>query len=800
MSPLSRVPSRRIAAGGAADAASIALFLALCGLLAARPMISETFERIELSFLSQANVAAPTPATSVWIDACLLVASAIAFVYLGPRGGGLRLTWAATAILTAMVALSTLGAGEKRLAANAGANLCIAAVAAIALHRLMAAAWMPRALLAAMIASASVNALKCGLQAAYEFADTREAWQQQKTLLLAAGRDADDPAIVNYERRLQSGNAFGLLAHPNVTASCMAMGAVATIGILAAAVVAGPRSSSRLGSVLAGGTAIAALLAVGIALTGSNGAIGAAAVGVVVLVGAGMLVSRASVGPAALMLACAAAYAGVIVAIAVLGATRGTLPGASLAFRWEYWIAALHAMPDVGLVGLGRENFGPAYLLHKAMHATEEVRNPHSLWIALWVELGPVGLLAGAALLAAAIAATIPRATTDVAGSVEPARPSAGRSGGMSGTTGPEGPTGMPRIAVILVPVAVLLVQGACSGTPLQAPFPHVTFLWLCEVAFAWIVVYGGALFALQWAKPPALWAVAGCFGAGACALVHNLIDYSLLTPAGIAMFVGITAAGARIGRPASDPIRPAAATRITAAAIGVAACGCYAMAVLIPTTASEAHFDRALAAARGARSPEQFSRAADVGHAAATADRWDSSVPRSLGHMFAQAAQSPGIPPRWRRQWLDQARQFASIAEARNPWSTPNARLTARVAEQGALEMEWADQLEDASRERSRACLAWTRVTELYPTSPRDHLAAAGAYWIAWRLDGAEEAGLRCLAHLDRCLAIDETRPADNASKLRRRERSEIHAISGEVRCRAIAPPVLGLQGGHTR
>src|SRR5262249_51185584 len=152
----------------------LACFYLILAILAARPMVPETFERVELSFLANTADLGPTPATTVWMDAILLVASALAIVRYGFGGARFRFAWMATGLLLLAVIISTAAAGEKRVAANAGAELCVFAIAGWALVRLMGQGWMSRILLAAAIASAGTNAIKCGLQRAYEFADTSE--------------------------------------------------------------------------------------------------------------------------------------------------------------------------------------------------------------------------------------------------------------------------------------------------------------------------------------------------------------------------------------------------------------------------------------------------------------------------------------------------------------------------------------------------------------------------------------------------------------------------------------------------
>ena len=59
-----------------ADRFRIAAFLVIIGLVAARPLMAETFERVDVSFIQDTDTG-PTPASTVWMDTLLLAASAV---------------------------------------------------------------------------------------------------------------------------------------------------------------------------------------------------------------------------------------------------------------------------------------------------------------------------------------------------------------------------------------------------------------------------------------------------------------------------------------------------------------------------------------------------------------------------------------------------------------------------------------------------------------------------------------------------------------------------------------------------
>jgi O-antigen ligase len=375
------------------------LFAVLAGVLCARPLISESFARASLSFLPVATPGGTSPATTVWLDVILLVATVLIWIRHWRHLPG-PLVVAALGLLLAAVVVSVTVAGDKRQAANAGAHLFVMALAATALVRVLRARWMVHVLLAALLASGFTNATKCLMQRSYEFDASLEQWQQQKAALAADGVDVEAPDIVNYERRLRSGEAFGYLFHPNVTASCLMMCSLIAVGILIGVLrKPGLKTDQRIAATLIVGLLVVRLVT-GVWSTGSMGAGVAGGVAGLALLSLGLTRQWVAKHARRVFALLALAYVGVMAIGAGYGILKGTLPHTSLAFRWQYWQAAARAYADEPLTGIGRENFRAAYLLHKVPESTEEVSNPHDLWLTLLVELGPLGLIAGALLIA----------------------------------------------------------------------------------------------------------------------------------------------------------------------------------------------------------------------------------------------------------------------------------------------------------------------------------------------------------------------------------------------------------------
>src|SRR5439155_824019 len=67
------------------------------------------------------------------------------------------------------------------------------------------------------------------------------------------------------------------------------------------------------------------------------------------------------------------------------GLAHGTLPSASLAFRWNYWIGSMRIFRTHPLLGVGWNNFGPSYLAVRAIEASEEIKDPHNFIVRILV-------------------------------------------------------------------------------------------------------------------------------------------------------------------------------------------------------------------------------------------------------------------------------------------------------------------------------------------------------------------------------------------------------------------------------
>ena len=737
------------------------LFYVLLAMLAARPLISEGYERLEVSFLSALpDAGGPTPAATAWLDALLLATSIFAL-------GRIR-HWLAhglailgLVLLTAAVFVSSAAAGDKQLAFFAGGGVLIGALSACALAALVRTRWMLHLLLGALLATGCTTALKCIRQSTHELEQTREYWEQEyKPGLLRQGYEPDDPLLVNFERRMLAGEAHGFLGHPNVTASCLMIWLLVAGGLL----LGGLRGNGLLQPALV--LLLAVLLAAALWFTGSRGALGAGLVGLVVLVFFGVAArwcGRHARGLLALLLA---GYVAVIAGVGAYGVVKGTLPHPSLAFRWYYWSAAGQAIQEAPLTGIGRENFAQAYMRYKPAAGTEEVRNPHNVWLSLLVETGPLGL-AGGGLLALLV---LSRGLRNLA----PA------------TSGPILGGDVTLIRAVPLVGGVLCVQAWFSGTPFGTP--GIALVWWQDIAFVWTLSFGVVLWVLHGLATRTrgeTWLAAGLCAGVVAALVHGLLTFALLTPGGLAVFVLCAVgavrvrAGAQQGADASPPVRLRA--RVLRAVPLVALLGLHVLGAVVPSHNSAVACGRLDAALRQPPSPWRLRAILNAAYGTVYSGR-DPAAARAGASTVLRLARVPDRDDRERLGWLRIAAKYAEMAVRRNPRDTANYVLLATVQGELAAWQERLGDMDDARRTLREATDNWDRAVELYPTNPRTRISAGQAWLAWWEKSGDQEAARQAREHLEAALRIDACRPVDDAVRLRPRELAVIDTLWGRL------------------
>lgn len=209
-------------------------------------------------------------------------------------------------------------------------------------------------------------------------------------MLASKGWEPDSPSARLFERRLRQVEATGWFGLSNVYGSVVGACAAAWILLSIGAI------GARFRRIVAGGDAglivlVALAACAALALSGSKGAIGAAAIGLGVVLATIVLPL-----PAALRQRLAP-WLGPVIAAAVLalvlvrGAVGERIGELSLLFRWQYMQGAAQIIADHPVLGVGPAGFKDAYLLAKPPLSPEEVESPHSIFFDLIARLGIFG-------------------------------------------------------------------------------------------------------------------------------------------------------------------------------------------------------------------------------------------------------------------------------------------------------------------------------------------------------------------------------------------------------------------------
>ncbi|MCH7871212.1 MAG: O-antigen ligase family protein [Planctomycetes bacterium] len=737
----------------------LAAFFVIIGILAARPLMSETFEYVRVSFIEDSGTG-PTPAATMWMDALLLAASAIALSRVDRWTRTVRIAAAAIGLLLAAVIVSSFFADNKRLALNAGASLLIGFVAAAALIRLMTARWMVSVAVAAMLATGAATAFKSMSWHWSEFDQTRRDWQTKKTQLIAEGVDVESGILQNFERRLESGESSGYLSHPNIAGSLLMMWLLPAASLLIAWLVRAVRRRERetTESVIIL-TVLCGVLAIGLWFTGSGGAFvgaiaGAAMLGMLAL--AGKWIARR---PGTILAVLAGGYLAVIGAAAAYGTFKGTLPHPSLAFRWHYWTAAASAIREAPLSGVGRENFAAAYMQYKPAESPEEVRNPHNLWVSVQAELGLFGLIAIGTLVFAWAYAALRRQGHGVA------------------------PTGggreIPNAYMVATILALCVAHGLFARMGISNPYILLRY-WMLEIVLIWAVVFTCAARVIHARPEHDRWLRAGLVAAVVAALVHGLVGFAIFTPAGLGVVAVLAAAAICPLRVAAD----AGKLRFVhaAAAPMVIAVVAHLLLIVAPTTRTEvamAGLRRAVGSGGGGAA-----RVLATTEVIVTGDPWDSSSLRQLAEIAArQIVPSAPMSAAQREQLLLRARTIATRAVERSPGAVANWGVLARINEQLGGWFRSLERHDDALAALRAAIRCRQESVRLYPTSARRRIGFAKLLSLLWSETGEEDAGRSSITQYETALELNDRLNEVEVMRLSEKELASIHAQLDRLR-----------------
>lgn len=356
------------------------------------------------------------PAGSLLLDLLLLLASAAALIGESLAGRSIRWPLIALAVLPApVVAYHAIGNIQN---AWLGFTWVAAPCAAVAAAHLARDARLRILMLALLLAVLGPLLVRAAYQTWVEHPRTVAEFERVKnTFLRDRGWEPGSSQALVFEQRVRSPQPTAWFATTNILATFLAAGLIA----LAALTIASLRLRMQSGYI---GALAISTLAVGImlAVSGSKGALAAAAVGVVLLTAFTLL-------PRAGLLSRSWPFVFPLLVISVLAAVivRGCiLPESfandrSLLFRWHYMQASAAIIAEQPLLGVGPDGFQAAYVLHRPARNPEEVQSAHAMFLDWLATLGIAGTawiaLSALLLIAAARSLSLPSesATTESA-------------------------------------------------------------------------------------------------------------------------------------------------------------------------------------------------------------------------------------------------------------------------------------------------------------------------------------------------------------------------------------------------
>ena len=765
---------------------SLLVLLVLVGL---RPLVPESYDNGGDSLgRALAVLADPTPLRTAVFDLLILLCACGCLLgrVLRPGGAYRRtgLEWG-TLILLFAATISCISAGQQRLALNASLDWLCYPVLTIVLVQLLRTSFLRRLLLAVVLASAAAQAVECFDQYYFAYEDTRAQYESVKEELWARqGVELDSPQVELYEHRLLAHEAQGYLGHPNVAGSYLILCAFAAGGAAWSMFWGAGGVNRRLRGLGTAGLTVALVWAAG--LTDSRGALAAGSAGLALaLLLFGFKEWIGTHRRKAWLIGWACMVLGMLAAVGH-GLYHGSLPSASLDFRWKYWQASTDLIADHGLTGVGRENFGRHYLRYKPIGSPEEISNPHNLLVQATAEWGMLGL-AGMTLLllgGSRAASGVMRRRTESA-TVEH-QESEGRPRGLT-LAAEKRENVLPWAAGLFA--GVVLLRLTLLGTN------DANYLYFNGVltGAAWLIGFGLVVFGAsgdrrqeQSIVPVTVTVVVvGLF----TLLLHDLINFALFVPGTATTFFALLAyvIAARVHReaeveaPAAEPLsakRPwVPLILMTAATVAVL------MLLVLPVGRGVRRLEHARASSRQLTSAPLAEQPAQRRFLEArAADVLDSTAPRE----HAEWLLSLGGVPHLREDALDSALTAIEEALQRDPYSIQLYRLQMHAYRTRA-------ELHESAADRAAAIEAARAALRLYPQDPRGLLALADRLLEAAEAEGSPDRLQEALTTYYEALALDASRPAwEVIRRFPRRIRTRIEATIDTIETRLELPPPL--------
>lgn len=323
-------------------------------------------------------------------------------------------TDAAVIVLTALVAISARRGVDWRIAINLAWEWVAIGTVYLLFRNLPRSRAESSALALALAATAAAVSAYGLFQVGVELPELQAAYRRNPALILARmGIEPGTPSQQAFEHRLIGSNeAYATFALANSLAGFLVGPLVLILGLSLQTLARPDDRGSRWGA-LAMAAPPALLILACLILTKSRSAWVGLLVALVILAWQArhLLPRRRLVGLFALGAVVVAGLATAGVATKRLDLQVLTQSGMSMRYRLEYWRGAWGVITegasssakalwtDTFWAGVGPGNFGSHYLLHKLPQSSEEIQDPHNLFLEVWATSGVWALLALAAAL-----------------------------------------------------------------------------------------------------------------------------------------------------------------------------------------------------------------------------------------------------------------------------------------------------------------------------------------------------------------------------------------------------------------
>jgi O-antigen ligase len=500
-----------------------AAFVLTLALVAARALMPEVL-RDATTILPGASLAprSAQAATSLVLDllCCLpallvLVRRVIEKDYLIQ----LRISHLLIGAFALWAALSTIWATDQYAALVTATHILAAAVVIWSTTQLVRS-WLRLRIVAGICFGLLLAYLAHGF--IYRFVDSADNlryWQEHRAQILQEhGWTADSFEAKQFIKNIESREILGFNQSPN---------SFAAVIVLLVVIGAGAGIQRRLDGAGWGPAAIvAATVPLALAMfwfTGTRTAVGTIIIAALIFAGVRALGPWLRRRPARAYIAGLSLVLLVIAAVIGHGIYHGSLPGASLTFRWRYWVAASRIFDQHPWLGVGWSNFGQWYTSVRLPIAAEEIRDPHNFIVRAFSEVGVVG---GGLLLL-----WLARVAWELTRPVAP--PSSARSSSQARQA--LRTIALAAVGAIVINAVASIDWSQASAFLLLESFRRLLFLGL--------LIIGALIVTVRSFKDPRLedrpgpWVLYGMLAALAVFFVHSMVDFVLAEPGPLMLF-----------------------------------------------------------------------------------------------------------------------------------------------------------------------------------------------------------------------------------------------------------------------